>query len=349
MYKHLLVAVDDTPLGITTVTRSIEFARALGAQITFFHAASDLAATGEGAMLYSLDRPAFTVESKTASHAVLLKAATAGKMGGVACSTDASVSDHPAQAILDAAHRHGCDLIYVSSHGRVPGLRGWLRSSATHQLLQISDLPVHVSGVQSNDVHANATRALAIVSGEHRSIAVVLASLQRLSRDGRARGVAPDVALMRLMVQYLHEFPTKLHHPKEETFIFRLLRQHTDEHNAALDELERQHDQEVVLIDALSVALSSMERGDRGAPDEINAAVQRLSGAIWEHMSLEESTIFPAARRHLSDAEWSRVYGAFSSHQDPLLVSSSDLPMAQLFARIAAALPRGDGASSHPQ
>ncbi len=349
MYKHLLVAVDDTPLGTTTVTRSIEFARALGAQITFFHAASDLTATGEGAMLYSLDRSAFTVESNTPSHAVLLKAATAGKMGGVACSTDASVSDHPAQAILDAAHRHGCDLIFVSSHGRVPGLRGWLRSSATHRLLQISNLPVHVSGVQSNDVLANATRALAIVSGEHRAIAAVLTGLQQLGRDGRARGVAPDVALMQLMVQYLREFPTKLHHPKEETFIFRLLRQHTDEHNAALDELERQHDQEVVLIDALSVALSSLERGDGGAPDAINAAVQRLSGAIWEHMSLEESTIFPAALRHLSDAEWGLVYDAFSSHQDPLRAPSSELPMAQLFARIAAALPTVHSSASLPQ
>ncbi len=59
MYKHLLVALDDTALGMTTVTHSVNFARALGARITFFHAAPDLATTGEGAMLHLLDHQAF--------------------------------------------------------------------------------------------------------------------------------------------------------------------------------------------------------------------------------------------------------------------------------------------------
>ena len=49
------------------------------------------------------------------------------------------------QAILEAAQRHACDLLFVSSHGRVPGLRGWLHSSVTRQLLQIANLPVHVA------------------------------------------------------------------------------------------------------------------------------------------------------------------------------------------------------------
>jgi len=69
MYKHLLVALDDTPLGVTTVNRSLEFARALGARITFFYAAPDLTATGEGALLFSLDRQAFSDESDMPRHA----------------------------------------------------------------------------------------------------------------------------------------------------------------------------------------------------------------------------------------------------------------------------------------
>lgn len=341
MYKHLLVALDDTPLGITTVTRSIEFSRALGARITFFHAAPDLTATGEGAMLHALDHQAFAEESDMPRHAVLLKAVTAARIGGVVCSTDAQVSDHPAQAILDAAHRHACDLLFVSSHGRLPGFRGWLHGSVTHRLLQMADLPVHVACIESNDAQADANRALAIVAGEHRSIAAVLGGLQQLDRAGRAHGKVPDVALMRQMLDYLRQFPAKLHHPKEETFIFRLLRQRTGDHNAVLDELERQHAMEGVLIDTLSAALSSQEQGQADAPAAINAAVQRLSGAIWEHMSLEETSIFPAARRHLTNADWSTVYQAFSAHRDPLLNHSAEMPMGQLFARIATVLQQG--------
>ncbi|MDP3926984.1 MAG: universal stress protein [Hydrogenophaga sp.] len=338
MYKNLLVALDDTPLGMTTVTRAVEFARALDARITFFHAAPDLTATGEGAMLYSLDDQAFAEESNMPRHAVLLKAATAAKIGGVACTTDASVSDHPAQAILDAAHRHACDLLFVSSHGRLPGLRGWLHGSVTHRLLQIADLPVHVASIESNDQQADANRALAIIGGEHRSIAAVLGGLQQLDRAGRGNGNVPDVVQMHQMLDYLRQFPAKLHHPKEESFIFRLLRQRTGEHNAVLDELERQHAMESVLIDTVSAALTNLEQGQAGAPEAINAAVQRLSGAIWEHMSLEESAIFPAARRHLTNADWSTVYQAFSAHQDPLLNHSAEMPLGQLFARIATVL-----------
>lgn len=312
----------------------------------FFHAASDLAATGDGAMLYSLDHDAFADESGMPRHAVLLKAATSAKIGGVECSTDAAVSDRPAEAILDAAHRHGCDLLFVSSHGRVPGLRGWLHGSVTSRLLQIADLPVHVASIESNDADADATRALAIVAGEHRSIAAVLTGLQQLDRAGRTRGTAPDVALMQEMVSYLREFPTKLHHPKEETYIFRLLRQHTTEHDAVLDELERQHALESALIDALAEALVKQTHGDANASAAITAAIQRLSGAVWEHMSLEESAIFPAARQHLTSTDWSAVYKAFSAHQDPLRSHSSEMPLNRLFARIAAAL---QSAASDPK
>lgn len=340
MYRNLLVALDDTPLGMTTVTRAIELARALDAKITFFHAAPDLTTSGEGAMLYSLDGHAFAEESDTPRNAVLLKAATAAKIGGVTCTTHACVSDHPAQSILDAAHQYGCDLLFVSSHGRQPGLRGWLHGSVTYRLLQIADLPVHVASIESNDQHADANRALAIVGGEHRSIAAVLGGLQQLDRAGRANNETPDVAQMRQMVSYLRQFPAALHHPKEENFIFELLRQHTEEHNAVLDELERQHDLEKSLVDALADALDRQDNGLASAPSEITSSIQRLCGAIWEHMTLEETSIFPATRRHFTPEEWKKVYQAFSAHQDPLRNHSSEMSMDQLFARIATSLQK---------
>ena len=41
MYRHLLVPVDDTDLSIETIGQAVEFARKLGARITFFHAQPD--------------------------------------------------------------------------------------------------------------------------------------------------------------------------------------------------------------------------------------------------------------------------------------------------------------------
>ena len=42
MYRHLLVPVDGTDLSIETVGRAVEFARSVGARVTFFHAQPDL-------------------------------------------------------------------------------------------------------------------------------------------------------------------------------------------------------------------------------------------------------------------------------------------------------------------
>jgi nucleotide-binding universal stress UspA family protein len=41
MYHHLLVPVDGSDLSIQIIGQAVEFARTLGARITFFHAVPD--------------------------------------------------------------------------------------------------------------------------------------------------------------------------------------------------------------------------------------------------------------------------------------------------------------------
>ncbi|MDZ5455173.1 universal stress protein [Azohydromonas lata] len=348
MYRHLLVALDDSPLGDATVTRSVEFARSAGARITFFHAAPDLAATGEGALLYTLDQEAFAQEAAGAASAVLVKAAAAAGAAGVSCGTESRTSDQPAQAIVEAAHRHGCDLVFVSAHGRVPGLRGWLRHSVTQHLLQLADLPVLVSAVESNDACAPAARALGIVAGEHRAIAAVLQGLQHLVRAARLPGQQLDVGLAAEMVRYLREFPGTQHHPKEETVLFRLLRQRTHELDHVLLELERQHGQEQRRVQALADALSRYDSSEAASLEAVGDAVQQLAGTVWEHMGMEEALVFPAARRYLSEGDWSEVAQAFTTHDDPLRELQPGLPLERLFRHVAAALLRKDMAGVAP-
>lgn len=105
-----------------------------------------------------------------------------------------------------------------------------------------------------------------------------------------------------------------------------------------LDELERQHVRENTLIDALSTALARHEHGDAGAAAAFTCAIQHLSGAVWEHMSLEETVILPAARRHLTTPTGQWSIKPFPRTKPPLRSHSSEIPMRQLFARIATAL-----------
>lgn len=338
MYQHLLVPIDDTPLASVTIARAVGYARSAGARITFFHAAPDLGATGEGALLYTMDRGSFGEARSAQGQGGLLQARTAADLAGVPCQTLAHTTDHPAQAIHDSAHAQGCDLIFLCSHGRAPGWRGWLRGSVTQRLLEITDMPVLVAGVEANDADADMHKALGIIGAEHRSIGAVLRGMQQLVREARADGGRLNTALMQQMLAYLRSFPEALHHPKEEAHLFRLLRQRSGDFHALLAELERQHTLEAALVEAVAGALARHSAADAATLEALGEAVQRLAGAVWEHMSLEEAQVLPAARRHLQPEDWKAVAAAFTAHVDPLREVDVGQPLTAAFAQIATRL-----------
>jgi len=68
---------------------------------------------------------------------------SAARAAGVACETLSVTSDFPADAILAAAAKRKCDLIFMASHSR-KGLRGMLLGSETQKVLARSAVPVLV-------------------------------------------------------------------------------------------------------------------------------------------------------------------------------------------------------------
>ena len=77
--------------------------------------------------------------------------------------------------------------------------------------------------------------AIEIIRGEHRSLAAVLdaaAFLLGHLRDGRAD---PDFKLLHAIVQYIEEFPERLHHPKEDQYLFARLKSRTHDADELID------------------------------------------------------------------------------------------------------------------
>ncbi|MDF3872863.1 universal stress protein [Pseudomonas putida] len=148
MYRHLLVPIDNTDLSTVTVSRAIEFARALGARITFFHALPDHAATLRGdadvVRLTSPDDFAYAYEGR--AREVLAKAESAARAQGVTCDSASTVSDSPYRAIVGAAREAGCDLIFMASHGRRSNI-GMMLGSQTLKVLVNTEIPVLVSAI----------------------------------------------------------------------------------------------------------------------------------------------------------------------------------------------------------
>ena len=145
MFKHLLVPTDGSDLSDSTVRRAISFAKDAGAKITFFYAQPDfpMPIYGEGALIDPTTPEQFARASAQEAEQILSRARAAAEAEGVTTATDTTVNEVPYEAIIEAASRHGCDLIFMASHGR-RGLASLLLGSETQKVLTHSTIPVLV-------------------------------------------------------------------------------------------------------------------------------------------------------------------------------------------------------------
>lgn len=145
MFKHILVPTDGSDLSSSTVARAIEFAKEAGARITFFFAQQEypIPLYGEGALLIPIAPDQFVEATKRESERILAEASQAAEAAGVVADCDTAISDLPYEAIIDAAKRHQCDLIFMASHGR-KGVAGFLLGSETQKVLTHTSVPVLV-------------------------------------------------------------------------------------------------------------------------------------------------------------------------------------------------------------
>jgi hemerythrin-like domain-containing protein len=206
--------------------------------------------------------------------------------------------------------------------------------SQTQKVLQQATIPVLVSAIESNLPAGELIVPLAIIGDEHRSFAAVINGLEFIVRETRERATQPSFPLLRAMIRYIKEFPEKLHHPKEDAYLFRILRERTREFDDTLDELERQHGEGKRLVERLESSLARYEAEPAAGFDGFAEAVGRFAAMQMQHMRLESKVILPAARKHLTAADWTEIGRAFADNGDPRFSADTDDEFRALFARI---------------
>src|SRR4030095_14956054 len=182
MAGRLLVPTDDSALSVETVRQAVKFAGKLGAKVTFFHANADYGATDDGALEHVLSPSVFNEQMAGDARPLLAKAEAVARAANVAYASVYATSDHPYAAILDAAERNGCDLIFMASHGQ-RGIRSLVLGTETQRVLQHTTIPVLVAAVESNAPAPECAVPLAIIRDEHRSVAAVIHGLEFLVRE----------------------------------------------------------------------------------------------------------------------------------------------------------------------
>ena len=69
------------------------------------------------------------------------------------------------------------------------------------------------------------------------------------------------------------------------------------------------------------------------------AAVDKFADETMRHMALEESTVLPLAKKHLTGADWVEIGAAFSENGDPRFDAEADQECRDLFTRIVNLAP----------
>lgn len=188
--------------------------------------------------------------------------------------------------------------------------------------------------------------ALAIIQDEHRSLAAVVHGLKFVVREIRENKIQPDFKLLWAMLYYIDAFPEKLHHPKEDAYLFARLRLRCPDVDPTLRELEQQHRDGAAYVREMERTLGYFEAGKPDGFNSFSGAVESFAETIWNHMNTEERTVLPLARSHLTDEDWVEIGHAFGENGDPRFGLSPDHEFRDLFSRIVNMAPSPIGLGS---
>jgi len=181
--------------------------------------------------------------------------------------------------------------------------------------------------------------ALRIILDEHEQLSVVTHGMQYYVRLIDKGEPAPGLMVFRAMLYYIQEYPEKVHHPKEDQYLFARLRDRTNELDETLAELASQHMQGEKLVRELQQALARYEEEGSSAFPAFRDLVESYAKFYFRHMRLEEELILPAAKRLLTQEDWAGIDAAFAGNPDPFSAAAMKGDLESLFLLIVNILP----------
>lgn len=180
--------------------------------------------------------------------------------------------------------------------------------------------------------------AIRILRAEHHSLAAVLHGLRHLAHTAENPRVRPQFDVFRAMIRYVDEFPERLHHPKEDQFLFARLAERAPETIPLLDSLRAEHREGARRIRELERTLDQFERSWPHWSGPFAAAVEEYAEFHRRHMQREEREVLPAAERALNAEDWQAIEQAFAGNEDPI-ADLREQDLTKLFTRIVSIAP----------
>lgn len=185
-------------------------------------------------------------------------------------------------------------------------------------------------------------QAIQIIQDEHRKLWRVASTINIVADEMDAGSPVPT-PFFHAVFDYIEGFIDHAHHPKEDDFLFRLLRQRSSKAEAVLLQLEANHQHGPATLRALRNDLALASQGNCGA---FTAALRSYTKNLEEHIRTEERDILPLAREVLLAEDWALIDKAFADNDDPLFGQQATEQYRELYHRIVALAPESVGLGS---
>jgi len=150
MFKKILIPTDGSPLSAQAANAGVSFARSVHAEVVALHVTQPFAATigFDGmAAAYAITDEAYEKAAAEQAEKYLQGVLDRAETAGVQAQSYSVSNFNVADGIVQAASEHGCDLIFIGSHGR-SGLSRLLLGSVTAKVLSLAHTAVLVYRVK---------------------------------------------------------------------------------------------------------------------------------------------------------------------------------------------------------
>jgi nucleotide-binding universal stress UspA family protein len=147
VYTHILISTDGSELAQRGVDHGLSLAKALGSKVTIVTVTEPIPTAGiagyGGWVTTDLDIEGLEAVNNELANGILSNAKSLAERMELEVKTVHIRNAWPANAIVDAAQEHGCNLIVMASHGR-RGIKKILLGSQTSEVLVNAPVPVLV-------------------------------------------------------------------------------------------------------------------------------------------------------------------------------------------------------------
>ena len=145
MFKHILVPIDNTDLSLISARKAIEFAREIGAKVSFLTVIFPNVALSFGVAAifdHGVANRAYSI-AKGSSEFRLNNLKDIAAQSGVNSDSIIVEEDIVHKGIIETAENIGVDIIFMASHGK-QAVSSILLGSETQNVLSHSKIPVLV-------------------------------------------------------------------------------------------------------------------------------------------------------------------------------------------------------------